>query len=246
MGIFTHREQILRHHAHWDHKPALRKAYHDFYRLIASQLSNLPHSKVVELGSGIGSIKDVIPQCLTTDMFPTPWSDQVENAYQLSFQDEAVSDLILVDVFHHLQYPGTALDEFHRVLRPGGKVIMLEPCIGALGSLVFGLFHQEGLKFNHVIEWNAPAGQSLESPDYYTSQGNATKIFLGKSYREQLKIWNHIEVIRLSALAYLASGGYTKPQLLFNQAFPLIKATERWFDVLPALFATRMIVVLTK
>ncbi len=179
-------------------------------------------------------------------MFPTPWSERVENAYQLSFQNETVSDLILVDVFHHLQYPGTALAEFHRVLRPGGKVVMLEPCTGALGFLVFGLFHQEGLKFNHAIEWNAPVGQSLESPEYYTSQGNATKIFLGKSYGEQLGIWKNIEVTRLSALAYLASGGYTKPQLVFNRAFPVIKAAERWFDFLPALFATRMIVVLTK
>jgi len=246
LGIFTHREQILRHRAYWDHKPLLRRVYHDFYKMIASQLSNLPDGRIVELGSGIGSIKDVIPHCITTDMFPTPWSDQVENAYQLSFQDETVSDLILVDVFHHLQFPGTALSEFYRVLRPGGKVIMLEPSIGALGLLVFGLLHQEGLRFNGKIEWNAPHGQSLENPEYYTSQGNATRIFLGESYTEQLKAWKNIEVTRLSALVYLASGGYTKPQLLFNGALPFIKSIEPWFDFLPALFAIRMIVALTK
>jgi SAM-dependent methyltransferase len=136
MGIFAHREQIMHHHKNWDRKPALRIAYARFYRLIASQLSNLPDSKVIELGSGIGNITQFIPNCLTTDLFLTPWSEQVENAYHFSFQDETVSDLILVDVFHHLQYPGTALAEFQRVLRPGGKVLMIEPAISALGYLL--------------------------------------------------------------------------------------------------------------
>ena len=69
---------------------------------------------VVELGSGIGNIKEVIPKCLCTDLFPNPWLDYVENAYALSFGSASVSNLILFDVFHHLKYPGTALQEFHR------------------------------------------------------------------------------------------------------------------------------------
>ena len=115
MGIFAHREQILYHHEYWDNKPALRLAYGRFYRLILSNLSTF-RNKVVELGSGMGNIKEFIPDCLTTDMFPTPWSERVENAYCLTFEDNSVSDLIMVDVFHHLQYPGVALAEFHRVL----------------------------------------------------------------------------------------------------------------------------------
>ena len=246
MAIFAHREQILRHHAHWTNKPSLQRAYHGFYRLIASSLSDLPESLVVELGSGIGSIRDVIPQCVTTDLFPTPWSDLVENAYELSFPNQSVSDLILVDVFHHLQYPGTALNEFHRLLRPGGRVIMLEPCISALSLIVYGLLHPEGLRFNHKIQWLAPPGQSLESPDYYTSQGNATSIFLGRAFRSKLDNWQSVEITRLSALAYLATGGYTKPQLVRDRDLPVLKTAERWFDPIPALFATRMLVVLTK
>lgn len=246
MGIFAHREQILDHHAHWSKKASLRSAYHRFYRLIASRLSSLPDSLVVELGSGIGSIKDVIPQCVTTDLFPTPWSELVENAYSLSFGDQTVSDLILVDVFHHLQYPGTALAEFHRLLRPGGRVLMLEPHISALGLLVYGLLHPEGVKLNHRIQWLAPAEVSLESPEYYTSQGNATAIFLGRTFRSRLRDWSKVEVVRLSAISYLATGGYTKPQLVVDNALPFLKRAERLFDPIPVLFATRMLVILTK
>ena len=246
MGIFAHREQIMRLHEHWNCKPALRNVYSNFYRLIASHLTNQPGSKVVELGSGIGNLKEFIPQCITTDMFPTPWSELVENAYQLSFPDETISDLILVDVFHHLQYPGTALTEFHRVLKKDGRVLIFEPCLSVLGLIVFGLFHPEGLKFNHSIQWNIPPSMMLDSPEYYTSQGNATRIFLGHSHRKALEIWRGIKVLRLSATSYIATGGYTKPQMLSDKYLPLLGRAERFFDLFPWLFATRMLVILVK
>ena len=246
MGIFTHREQIMRLHEHWNSKPALRNVYSNFYRLIASHLTNQPDSKVVELGSGIGNLKEFIPQCITTDMFPTPWSELVENAYQLSFPDETISDLILVDVFHHLQFPGTALTEFHRVLKKGGQVLIFEPCLSVLGLIVFGLLHPEGLKFNHTIQWNVPPSLMLDSPEYYTSQGNATRIFLGSSYRKALEIWSEIKVMRLSASSYIATGGYTKPQILPDKLLTLVSNFERLFDLFPSLFATRMLVILVK
>lgn len=79
-----------------------------------------------------------MPDALATDLFPSPWIDQTENAYALSFADGSVSNLILVDVWHHLQYPGTALAEFHRVLGPGGHLIIFDPATGVLGRIVYG------------------------------------------------------------------------------------------------------------
>ena len=246
MGIFAHREQIVRHHETWNRKPGLQMVYGNFYRFIESRLTNQPDSMVVELGSGIGNIKKTIPDCITTDMFPTPWNERVENAYHLTFQDETLSDLILVDVFHHLEYPGTALEEFYRVLRDGGKVFIFEPCISVLGFIVFALLHPEGIKLNHSIQWTVHPAQSLDNPRYYTSQGNATRVFLRNSYRNLLEKWRLITVTRLSAISYIASGGYTKPQILPDRGLPILRATERFFDLFPMLFATRMLVVLTK
>ena len=143
MGINLHQDLIKKNHNLWNSKPILRSAYVDMYRLAAKQLSNLPDPKIVELGSGMGHIREVIPNCVTTELFPFPWIDQIENAYKLSFADETVSDLISTDVFHHLKYPGTALNELNRVLRKGGHVILLEPCMSLLGLLVYGVFHSE-------------------------------------------------------------------------------------------------------
>ena len=246
MGIDLHQEFITKNSEYWHRKPLLKLVYHDFYRLIATHLSNLPASQTVELGSGLGNIKEVIPHCLRTDLFPNPWIDQVENAYRLSFADQSVSDLILTDVFHHLRYPGRALEEFYRVLRKGGRVIMLEPYLSLLGILIYGAIHQEPVGLTQKIEWFSPEGWSANDIDYYAAQGNATRIFVGNGFRAQLTDWRKIEAIRLSALAYAASGGYSGPQLYPKSILLLIKGAEKVLDLFPSLFATRLLVILEK
>ena len=246
MGILLHQDSIEKNQEYWNRKPLLKTLYGDFYRLISKNLSNLPESKIVELGSGLGNIHEVIPNCLRTDLFPNPWIDQVENAYQLSFPDESISDLILTDVFHHLRYPGTVLKEFSRVLRQGGRVIMLEPCISALGLIVYGALHDEPVAITKEIEWNAPEAWSPEKIDYYAAQGNASRVFLGKKFRKNLKDWQKIETQRLSSIAYAGSGGFSKPQLYPTRALPLIRMLEKLLDLFPALFATRLLIILEK
>jgi len=246
MGIDLHQELINKNSEYWKQKPLLQKLYGDFYRIIAQNLSNLPDGKIVELGSGLGNIREVIPNCLRTDLFPNPWIDQVENAYELSFADETISDLILTDVFHHLRYPGTALQELARVLRKGGRIVLLEPCISALGLIVYGVLHDEPIAITKEIEWSAPEDWSPEKIDYYAAQGNATRIFVGKRFRSALGDWQKIKTIRLSAIAYAASGGFSKPQLYPTSMLPLIRKLEKLLDLFPALFATRLLVILEK
>lgn len=246
MGINLHQDLIKKNHGLWNQKPTLQSAYRDLYRLAAGQLSSLPDSKIVELGSGMGHIREVIPNCITTELFPFPWIDRIENAYKLSFEDETISDLISTDVFHHLKYPGTALTEFHRVLRKGGRVILLEPCMSLLGLIVYGMFHVEPVAINKKIEWFSPAGWSPDSMDYFAAQGNATRIFVGNGFRSQLTAWKSVKTIRLSALAYAASGGYSGPQLYPTGMYTVVKSLGKVLDLFPSLFATRLLVVLEK
>lgn len=199
MSIDLHQDSINKNQEYWERKPLLRTLYGDFYRLIAGNLSGLSDGKIVELGSGLGNIHEFIPTCIRTDLFPNPWIDQVENAYQLSFADETVSDLILTDVFHHLKYPGTALKELERVLCKGGRVLMLEPCISVLGTIVYGLLHDEPIAVTKNIEWFAPPNWSPANIDYYAAQGNATRVFVGKQFASQLSDWASIKTIRMSA-----------------------------------------------
>lgn len=227
-------------------KPALAAAYRDFHRLIAARVARTSGGATVELGSGIADIKAVLPDCVRTDLFPGPGIDRIENAYALSFADGAVGNLILFDVFHHLRHPGTALAEFRRVLRPGGRLILFEPCLSMLGWLVYGALHPEPVARFAPIAWRAPPGWSPEQADYYAAQGNATRIFLRGEFRDELVGWTLRERRRLSALAYVASGGYSGPQLYPERLYPLLRRIERVADALPALFATRLLIVLER
>ena len=247
MDIHQHNEEIKRNLRYWHKKPVLRKVYKHFHQLIAQHIADVSKGYVVELGSGIGKIRHVIPHCIRTDLFPNPWIDQVENAYRLSFSDNSVSDLILFDVFHHLRYPGTALKEFQRVLLPGGRVIIFDPCTtGMLGLIVYGLFHHEPLRRNDTIQWFAPGDWAPDNIDYFAAQANASRIFFNKNSGNRLAEWNIMTRKRFSAVSYVLSGGFSKPQLYPEIAFPIMRVLDKICDGLPAIFATRLLVVLEK
>jgi len=246
MNKFNHKDEISRNLLSWERKPLLKKIYKSFYETIIKFLSSESDLCSVELGSGIGNIKEFIPNCLRTDLFPNPWIDQVENAYKLSFSDSTVSNLILFDVFHHLRYPGTALKEFYRVLTPGGRVLIFDPCISMLGLIVFGLLHHEDLGLRNEIKMFAPNGWSPDIDDYYAAQGNASRIFLSNKYKMFLEDWRVVTRLRLSAISYVASGGYSKPQFYPDKAFCFMQCVDKFCNLLPSLFATRLLVVLEK
>lgn len=229
----------------WRRRPLLRAVYSRFYEMIRENLANVP-GLVVEVGSGIGAIKEFIPQCVTTDIFRNPWIDRCENAYALSFRDGTLSNLVLLDVFHHLEYPGLALNEFGRVLCRGGQVIILEPAMGLLGRFVYGVFHHEPLGLRWSINWLAPDGFDPEAEDYYAAQGNGFRVFVRNEFKEEMKSWKIRKVQQLPDLAYVASGGFSKPQLFPAALLLVVRRIERLLAPWPRLFATRLLVVLEK
>jgi len=244
----THQAILQNNYRRWKKKPLLRRLYREYYARIREHLITPHDGVVVELGSGCGNIQEVIPYCLRTDAFSTTWTDRVENAYELSFPNNSVSNLILFDVFHHLRYSGQALNEFHRVLIPHGRVILFEPCLSVLGLLVYGLFHKEPLGLTTPLKWLAPPGYYMaECCDYYASQANTTRIFLSQSFNDRLSGWEIVVRQKFSAISYVASGGYSKPQLYPDNMLGMMEFLDRLGDMMPWwLCATRLLIVLQK
>jgi SAM-dependent methyltransferase len=237
-----HLIEILQNKKIWRNKVVLRRAYAVFYRLICTQLSEVP-GLTVELGSGIGAVKEFLPECVTTDIFPNPWLDRVENAYHLSFAGASASNLILFDVFHHLRWPGTALKEFARVVRQRGRLILIEPGFGLLGRFVYNNFHHEPLGFGKAITWDRPA-DAVEG--YYAAQANAWRLFKLGEVAGRLSDWKTISVRPLAAMSYVASGGFSRPSLYPSFLFPIVRSFDRMLEPVPSLFATRLLVVLER
>jgi SAM-dependent methyltransferase len=244
--VGQHNLEIQANAGHWRRKPLLQRIYRDFYNEIASELRRDLPGATVEIGSGIGNLKTVLPEALATDIFPNPWLDRVENAYAMSFEDGSVANLILFDVWHHLEYPGTALAEFHRVLAPGGRLIIFDPAMGILGRIVYGLFHHEPLALKDEIRWRAPADFSPGEMTYYAAQGNAQRIFFSGEGVSELRDWWTVRRSLLAGISYVASGGFRGPQLYPESLLPALRGIDRMASRFPALFATRLLVALEK
>ncbi len=244
--VGQHNLEIQANAEHWRRKPLLQRIYRDFYREIAGELRSDLRGETVEIGSGIGNLKAVVPKALATDIFPNPWLDRVENAYAMSFEDGSVANLILFDVWHHLEYPATALAEFHRVLAPEGRLIIFDPAMGLLGRVVYGLFHHEPLGLKEKIRWRAPADFSPHDMKYYAAQGNAQRIFCSGEGASALHDWRIMRRSLFAGIPYVASGGFRGPQLFPESLLPAFRAVDRVASRLPALFATRLLVTLEK
>lgn len=238
-----HLDEILENQKAWDSKPRIQKIYRDFFQRVNRQLSSpqIGDRVVVELGSGMGRLKSVIPDLVTTDIFPNPWIDQVCSAYHMPFEDGTVTDLVLIDVFHHLERPVAFFHEATRVLVPGGRVIILDPFISILSTPVYGWVHHEPIGKPSDIQLDAAPPTH---PGYYAAQGNATHLFfrnctnltnipLNISHRES---W--------SCLEYFLSGGFSKPALIPESCNGFLKLLDRGLSKFPALFAGRCLVTL--
>ncbi len=246
LPLEQHNIEIQHNREAWQRKPMLRDVYRDFYRLIASNLNFQIRGSIVELGSGMGHIKEVIPHCITTDLFSNPWLDHQENCYKLSFADSMVSHLILFDVWHHLRYPGTALQEFHRVLAPGGRLILFEPAASWVGRLVYHYFHHEPVAIRDAITWEAPAGFSAADADYFAAQGSATRLFWWNEGRDRLQGWRLHEVRPITSFDYFSSGGFSGPHLGGRFLHSLMRGLDYICSPFPRAFAARLLVVLEK
>jgi SAM-dependent methyltransferase len=238
-----HNIEIHQNRENWERKPGLRAVYGKFYREISARIRRDIDGRIVELGSGLGNIKASIPECITTDIFPNPWIDQVEDAYQLSFDDGSVSNLILFDVWHHLQFPGSALKEFRRVLGRGGRIIIFDPAMGLIGRFFLGCFHHEPLGLNQPITWEAPNGSSSKEFGYYAAQGSASRIFTKPEFKSRLADWRITELTYFSGLAWVATGGFRGPRLVPGVVLEWLTSVDAVLSKLPWM-ASRMLVVL--
>jgi SAM-dependent methyltransferase len=241
-----HNREIHSNAAALEKKPQLLAIYDGLYGRIASHITRAVHGQILELGSGIGLSKRTIPDCRTTDIFDNPWLEGKEDAYRLTCGDNSISNLILLDVWHHLQYPGSALREFRRALAVGGRVIICDPAMSLLGRFVYGFFHHEPLGLWEKVQPYLDASDPEAGTNYFAAQSLAYRIFVYKEMPELLEGWNIRLIERFSSLEYLASGGFSKPQLYPDSAVPLIRQTDRILTRLPSVFAARVMVVLER
>ena len=221
----------------------LRSIYSDFFRRIGEYL--VPGT-TLELGCGSGNFKEFLPTSVAVDIQRAPWLDVVADAHELPFEGASVSNIVLIDVFHHLADPRRFLAEVERVLTPGGRLVLVEPAITPLSWFFYRFFHPERVDLSaDPLE----VDEATKKDPYDGNQAIPTLLFDTRSDRleKEAPFLKILQKSFLSLFAYPLSGGL-RPWSLVPKAVtpPLLRIEDRILPALGMWMAFRMFVVVER
>jgi len=140
-------------------KPFLKAIYVEWYSLLAASLPS-GEGDVLELGSGAGFCSQFIPRLITSDVFACPGARMVIDAAHLPFTANSLRAIVMTNVLHHMPEVCQFFDEASRCLRPGGRILMIEPWVTSWSHFVYSRFHHEPFEPD-AVNWSFPASGPL-------------------------------------------------------------------------------------
>jgi SAM-dependent methyltransferase len=228
----------------WEERPLVRALYRDWFERMRGLLAG-GDGRTVEIGAGIGTLRETIPGVVATDVEPTPWADEVVDAQELPYGDGELANIVGVDVLHHLPRPLRFLAEAQRTLRPGGRLVLLEPYGSQVSALSYRYLHHEG--------WDPradPFADVAHSSDRPLDANGAIPTLL--FFRRADELRRHVPGLalvhreRLAMLAYPLSGGFTRRPLVPARATGRLLRLEARLGALAPAAAFRCLVALER
>lgn len=125
-------------------KASLRHFYQKTYRSYAGCLSRCPKDGIaLEIGSGGGFAKELLPEIVTSDIVFFPGMDLVVDPTSLPFADESLRIICLTHLFHHLPDVERFLAEAQRCLARGGRLIIADRHLGIISGPILRYLHRD-------------------------------------------------------------------------------------------------------
>ncbi|MFO0653282.1 MAG: methyltransferase domain-containing protein [Polyangiales bacterium] len=123
----------------------LYEIYCDVYGRLAAEVPRDAYPRLLELGSGGGFFREFAPHAITSECVETPRVDRVIDACRIaeSFEPSSLDAIVAFDVFHHLPDAAGFLRGAETVLRPGGRIVMVEPWYTTVGQYFHSVLHHE-------------------------------------------------------------------------------------------------------
>jgi SAM-dependent methyltransferase len=239
-------QRQIAHRGIWEKKETIRLLYRDFHRRL---LDSCPAGRVLDIGGGTAHIKDVRPDIVSTDILLFPGIDVVADAHRLPFPDESFMGVVMLDVLHHLERPIEFLREASRVLKPGGRLAMIEPAMTTLARRFYDYFHAEPVDMD--ADPFAPVAINPDRDPFDANQAIPTLLFATSAARgrveEVIPSLRVRSVDWLSLFAYPMSGGFQSWSLMPAALVrPMLAFEEQVPEAVRRQIAFRMMVVLER
>jgi len=123
-------------------KPFLKAIYDEWYAMLAREVP-AGEGLAVEFGSGGGYAAQFIPGLVTSEVFASPGVQVVSNAQAMPFGDGELRAIVMSNVLHHMPNLRLFFAEATRCLRPGGRILMIEPWVTPWSRLIYKKLHEE-------------------------------------------------------------------------------------------------------
>lgn len=128
----------------WKDKPQIRLVYR---RWLEMMRPFIPAGPILDAGSGSGLLEELLPEAIRCDIIPAPWLNLVTDCMRLPLKDACLGAIVDFDFLHHVGNPHVFFQEAERALRPGGRVLLLEPYITPVSYVAYKLLHHEDVCF---------------------------------------------------------------------------------------------------
>jgi SAM-dependent methyltransferase len=219
-------------------KPFLKQFYQDCYIWISELLPGAISGPVVELGSGGGFLKDYIPGLITSEILAIPTVDIQFDGQYMPFKSASVRAVVMLDVFHHIPRPATFIARAAHILKPGGRLIMIEPWVTSWSRFVYRYLHHEPFD-PEVKDWHFQKGGPLTG----ANQALPWIVFDRdrQKFEDRFPEWQIKQISLHTPFCYLLSGGLVFKSMLPAAWYPLCRRFEKWlqpFNHLLSMFAT--------
>ena len=204
---------------------ALGCLYREWYELISKQLSEIDGINI-ELGCGASFIDQINKSIKKTDVFLSSNTDFKLNAMDIgdNFENQ-ISNLILINVFHHISDPELFLRSAEKSLLIGGRIIMIEPSNNYWSRLVYKLIGHEPFD-TRQIEWK------FESKDPLLDSNQALSwIIFESDYQKFNNLFPRFSLIQkknIMPFSYLLSGGHSFNTRI-NKLIRITRSFEKFF-----------------
>lgn len=229
----------------WRSSRGLRVVYEALFR----QMMAAAHGdKILEVGSGIGALKPLFPDVVTSDIQKTPYVDEAISCYAIEAGDREWSSVVALDVLHHLREPLRFLASAAAGLQPGGRIVLSEPAATPFGRFFYTLCHHEPCR---PAELSAPFEFRPDEDGRFANMGMGMALFV--HHRNWLEFRLKKMGLRIAGLhfshifAYPLSGGFSKPQFLPTAILEALLWLERRLPQwLLKMVALRLLIILER